>query len=314
MTAEDNPMNCWQTLIVMANKGLQPLADTKPTPTADKGLQPLVHDTRSRESRHIILHCWIPMRVLAGSLLLAALVGPAHADQFAKLNNNGNRLAQQGRYNEALEAYQSARIERPDVPGVIYNMGSAYHLKGAFDSAAAEYQNALAHPDNSLSAETQYNLGNTLFRMREYQPAVDAYKQALLKNSRDLDAKHNLELALRYLERKDSTPKKQQKPQNQPDSSQQQQKKQQDQQQKQDSTQNQQSQQPNQQQQPDSSGAGQKPENQQQEPPQQQAPQRLKGMTRQDAERLLDALKNDELKLQRLRAQRIVEEKVIKDW
>jgi Ca-activated chloride channel family protein len=266
---------------------------------------------RAGSARHLIS---IVVPVVIGGLWLLMSGVRARADQFAKLNNNGNRLAQQGRYNEALEAYQSARIERPDVPGVIYNMGNAYHLKGAFDSAAAEYQNALAPHDNALSAEAQYNLGNTLFRMREYQPAVEAYKQALLKNPSDLDAKHNLELALRYLERKDSTPKKQQKQQNQPDSSQKEQEKQQDQQQKQDSTQNQQGQQPNQQQQPDSSAAGQKPENQQQEQPQQQAPQRLKGMTRQDAERLLDALKNDELKLQRLRAQRIVEEKVVKDW
>jgi hypothetical protein len=39
------------------------------------------------------------------------------------------------------------------------------------------------------------------------------------------------------------------------------------------------------------------------------------GMTKEDAKRLLDALKNDELKVQRLRAQHPIREgTVTKDW
>jgi tetratricopeptide (TPR) repeat protein len=246
------------------------------------------------------------------ALLFLALTASAHADQFAKRNNTGNKLLENGRIDSAITEYRAARVERPGEPGVVYNLGSAYHQKGAFDTAATELQNALTHVDPTLKPNAYYNLGNTLYRMQEYQPAIDAYKQALIANPNDLDAKHNLELTLRKMNQdQDSTSQKQdqeKKDQNRQDSSGEQNQKQQDQ----DSTQDQQQQQK----QSQDGEQDQQQQDQQQDgqPSEQRRPRPVQGMTKADAERLLDALKNNELALQKKRAQRTTGEKVAKDW
>lgn len=269
----------------------------------------------------LALEMALPSRGKKSVLVLLALsilfASPAQADQFAKRNNTGNKLLEDGRIDSAITEYQAARVERPSEPGVVYNLGSAYHQKGAFDTAATQLQNSLAHVDEALKPSAYYNLGNTLYRMQEYEAAIESYKQALIANPTDLEAKHNLELTLRKMNQsQDSTSQKQeqdQKQENQQDSTGQQDQNQQ-QQQDQDSTQNQQQQQ--QQNQDGNQDQQQQEQDQQQDgqPREQRQPQQVQGMTKADAERLLDALKQNELALQKKRAQRVSGEKVAKDW
>jgi len=239
---------------------------------------------------------------------LALAIPAAHADQCAKYNNEGNRLAHEGRLDEALNQYLTARVERPDAPEVDYNIGNVLHQKGVYDTALAIYQSALGGLDGPLVPDTYYNMGNTLYRQGEFQSAIEAYKRALIANPDDQDAKFNLELAWEQM---------------QADSSQQQQQEKQDQEQQPDSTQQQQDQ--NQEQQADSTQQQQQegqdsPPDQSEQPPQEQAEQdqaqaQPQGMTREDAERLLDALKQDELDLQKKRAQRLANPApVARDW
>lgn len=264
--------------------------------------------SRSKKSLMVLL------ALLALSILFAS---PAQADQFAKRNNTGNKLLEDGRIDSAITEYQAARVERPSESGVVYNLGSAYHQKGAFDTAATQLQNSLAHVDEALKPSAYYNLGNTLYRMQEYEAAIESYKQSLIANPNNLEAKHNLELTLRKMNQgQDSTSEKQeqdQKQENQQDSTGQQDQNQQ-QQQDQDSTQNQQQQQ--QQNQDGNQDQQQQQQDQQQDgqPREQRQPQQVQGMTKADAERLLDALKQNELALQKKRAQRVSGEKVAKDW
>lgn len=249
-------------------------------------------------------------------LLTASVATPAVADEFAKRNNTGNKLLEAGRIDSAITEYRAARVERPDQPGVVYNLGSAYHQKGDFDTAAAELQRAIAHVDPTLKPKTLYNLGNTLYRMQEYEAAIEAYKQTLIADPNDLEAKHNLEMTLRKMNQgQDSTgqeEQQEQKDQNQPDSSGEQN---QNQEQNQDSTQNDQQQQQQDNQQGDQDQQQPQQDQQQDGEPRDQKQQRpVEGMTPADAERLLDALKNNELALQKKRAQRVSGEKVSKDW
>lgn len=252
-------------------------------------------------------------------LVLFVLFSPsAHADQFAKRNNTGNKLLEDGKVDSAITEYQAARVERPSEPGVVYNLGSAYHQKGVFDTAATQLQSTLAHVDDALKPSAYYNLGNTLYRMQEYEAAIQSYKQALIANPNDIDAKHNLELTLRKMNQgQDSTSQKQeqdQKQDNQQDSTGQQDQNQQ-QQQDQDSTQNQQQQQQqNQEGNQDQEQQQQQDQQQDGQPREQREPKPVQGMTKADAERLLDALKQNELALQKKRAQRVSGEKVAKDW
>jgi Mg-chelatase subunit ChlI len=133
--------------------------------------------------------------------------------------------------------------------------------------------------------------------MQDYQNAIMAYQKALEIDPEDVDAKFNLELARKML-------KEQIKPENEEQQEQQQQQQEQQQQEQQEQEQQQQQQQ-------------QQDEQQQEEQQQQQQPQPQddQEMSKEDAERILNALRDDEQDIQKdVRRQRVRGDYQGKDW
>jgi tetratricopeptide (TPR) repeat protein len=140
----------------------------------------------------------------AALLALALLAVPgrpaAAADSAAAARNNeGNRLYNQRRYDEALKMYTDAQAVRPEAPELHYNIGNVLYRKQEFDKAAEEYRKAEAARDPALSQAAVFNRGNALLAQQRLPEAIQAYVQALRADPADADAKRNLELALRLL-------------------------------------------------------------------------------------------------------------------
>jgi tetratricopeptide (TPR) repeat protein len=150
-------------------------------------------------------------------------------------------------------------------------------------------------------AQSLYNLGNTLYQQNRYQDAVGAYKKSLRLNPKDDDTRYNLLMSQAKLKEQQDQKKKDKKNDKNKDKNQDQkqnQKNQQDQQNKQD----QQKQQQNQQNQA----------KQDQTHPQ---IQKKDQMPKQEADRILEAMKNNEKDIQKkLRKREAVHVKVEKDW
>jgi len=154
-------------------------------------------------------------RSLAGPALVIGLLGlaisvPALADPAARDNNEGNRLYEQKKYDDALKKYTDAQASRPGAPELHYNIGNVLFRKKEFDKAVEEYMRAQAASDPVLSEAALFNRGNALVMQGKLEDAIQAYVQALRARPDDTDAKRNLELALRLLEQQK---KKQQSPQ-----------------------------------------------------------------------------------------------------
>jgi len=127
--------------------------------------------------------------------------------------DNGNRLYRQGEYRAAAEAYAEALRRGDDSPELRYNLGTALLRLEAYDSARAHLEAALPAGAPEVRQRASYNGGNAdllpvfLKRVPDDQRrpmlerAVAAYKRALLLRPGDLDAKWNLEIALRLLAR-----------------------------------------------------------------------------------------------------------------
>ena len=60
-----------------------------------------------------------------------------------------------------------------------------------------------------LAGPSRFNLGNALFQKQDYRGAVQAYRDALHLAPDDLDARRNLEMALRALKEQEEQKKKQ---------------------------------------------------------------------------------------------------------
>jgi tetratricopeptide (TPR) repeat protein len=65
------------------------------------------------------------------------------------------------------------------------------------------YERAIESGDPELASAAWYNLGNALYRGQQLQQSLEAYKQALRMNPSDPDAKHNLERVLEQMQQQD---------------------------------------------------------------------------------------------------------------
>ncbi|MBN2226899.1 MAG: tetratricopeptide repeat protein [candidate division Zixibacteria bacterium] len=217
--------------------------------------------------------------IVAISLIL---VSSASADSFSNLVEKGNIAFNEQEYNTALEYYHQAEVERPETPELDFNVGTTLYKTGKYEEAIEKLQKSLETVDVGQEAMAQYNLGNTMFRMEDYQAAIQAYQKSLELNPDDLDAKYNLELArIRLKEQMQANPQ-----QNQDQHQQQQDQQQQDQQDQQQPPQDQNQQEQQQEQ----------PQQNQQEQPQEVDENE---MTKEDAERILNALQDDEKDIQK---------------
>jgi Ca-activated chloride channel family protein len=242
-----------------------------------------------------------PKKILSltilGFILFSSHV--ARADSFSSLNKKGNKTYQRAQefsqkgekekaietWEEALKFYRDAEIEKPESPELSYNLGNVMYQQEKYQDAIDRYYKSLSSDQVDHQAWAWYNLGNTLFRSGKYPESVQAYEKCLDLTPDDEDAKYNLELVRKKM--KEMMDKEQQRQQNQ------QQQQQQQQQQEKDSQQQEQEQQQEQQQQ----GQSQPEEPQQQQQEQEQMreqPEPKEGMTKEEAERILNALKDDE--------------------
>jgi serine/threonine-protein kinase len=88
----------------------------------------------------------------------------------------GTFYYRQGRYDEALKAYQTAVDLAPDNPRSPSNIAAVYHHLGRTDEAAAWLQRSLAIAPDSL---TYSNLGTLLYFQGKYPEAVGAFDHAI---------------------------------------------------------------------------------------------------------------------------------------
>jgi Ca-activated chloride channel family protein len=156
--------------------------------------------------------------ILIFGLLLAACSPSAE-----KLNRDGNQAFTEQAYLEALEAYQNAQIESPELAEPYYNAANAYYRQGQYEQALEQLQQALQFAEGENLAENSlYNLGNNFFNSQDLETAIEAYKSALLLDPHDQEAKYNLELALQQQEQQQQQQEQDQQQQDQQQQDQQQ--------------------------------------------------------------------------------------------
>jgi Ca-activated chloride channel family protein len=153
------------------------------------------------------------------ALLLLAGVSSLVGGEAHRRTEKGNALYERGAHPEALDEYGKAQAVAPTAPQLPYDIGNVLYRQKNYAGAAEAYERALGSAPPDLAPHIAYNLGNALYRDERYDDAVKAYVRALKGAPQDADAKRNLELALRALEiqkqKKQQNPQQQQKEQKQ---------------------------------------------------------------------------------------------------
>ncbi len=154
------------------------------------------------------------MRRLKIFLLLAAVLPLCGFKFLSGLENEkANKLYKKGQIGKAKSAYAKALKSDPTSPEVAYNFGNALFREGLFKDSESNYQKSTAQKSENtlLKAKAFYNLGNSQYRQNQIEKAADSYKKSLRLNSKDEDAKYNLELVLKQLEKDKKNPEKDKK-------------------------------------------------------------------------------------------------------
>lgn len=217
--------------------------------------------------------------------------------------NDGVDKYEQKKYSDAEVDFRKVVENSPKNFEAMFNLGTSYYKQEKYDDAIKTFSGSLesAKDDNSR-AKVYHNIGNSLLKSNKIEESIEAYKNALKYNPDDQDTKYNLSYALEMLKNKD---KNQQNKNDKNDQKKDDQKQQQNQDQ-QNKDQNKQDQKQNPQ--PQDQDAKQDNTKQPQQPKEQK-------ISKDEAQRILDALKNNEKDLQKLLRKKTGKvKKTDKDW
>lgn len=201
------------------------------------------------------------MRYIFLSLLFAFGTIFSNAQNERRHVRKGIELMEKEEYSQAEAAFRIALKEKPNSFEAGYNLATALFRQERFEDAVLQLQATVPFAANDEQlAKLYHNMGNGFLYGQQLDNSIDAYKKSLRLNPLDDQTRYNLIAAMKM---------KDQQEQQQEDQQEQEQEQQQEQQQEQ--------------------------EQQQQQQEQQQ--QESDGLSRENAERLLEAIEQDEREL-----------------
>ncbi len=224
-------------------------------------------------------------------LLMMSISSLYFAQSKRSLINDGVELYKNNKFSDAEVNFKKGLEKDAELFQGHFNLGDAYYKQGRYDEAIQSFKNSLTLTENKNDrAKIYHNIGNSFLKSQKFPESIEAYKNSLKLNPDDLETKYNLSYALNMMKQDQN---KQQQQQNKDNKDQNKDQQQQQNQNQNDQNKNQDKQNKNQQKQ-------QQPKNE---------------ISKNDAERILEALKNNERDLQKKlrqnKGQPVVREK---DW
>jgi Ca-activated chloride channel family protein len=156
-------------------------------------------------SRAVFARSYILPLALIGGFALPSLPWQPHLPAWVErwMYNPRERTERsiqeyrQGKARKAVEPADTAARLAPDDPTVQFDAGTVHLGAGDSRKAVSLLEKAAKGAEPRLAPAAHYNLGNARLAAGDPSGAVEAFKEALREQPENLDAKHNLELALR---------------------------------------------------------------------------------------------------------------------
>ncbi len=142
-------------------------------------------------------------------LMLGLLSAGVSAQSVKSLVRKGNKLYEKKKYSDAEVMYRKALAKNPKYEKGAFNLGDALYQQknfkgsGNFFRHLAEMTKTPRYQANSL-----YNLGNTFMSQKQYEKSIAAYIQSLKLDPANMDAKYNLTYARKMLKKQKQQQKK----------------------------------------------------------------------------------------------------------
>lgn len=146
-------------------------------------------------------------KILLYGLLVTSFLAKAQQKEADKNLPQGNEAFTEKKYAEAEAEYRISESKNQKKAIASYNLGNAIYRQNQANEAKYHYVKALSNAKSKADKHRIYhNLGNILMKAKDYSGAVEAYKNALRNNPADDETRYNYALAKKFL--KDNPPKK----------------------------------------------------------------------------------------------------------
>ena len=209
----------------------------------------------------------------------------------------GNTAYKDSSYSDAEQLYREALMKDQSSFEASFNMADAIYKQERYSEAYSLFKALSEKTDDKIKkSESYHNLGNSLLKEQKLDEAIEAYKNALRNNPKDLDTKHNLAYAMRMKNQSQEQEKEDQKEEEKKEEKEEQKEEEKDKGENQNEK-------------------GEQSEEEKKEEPKQ--PQDPNEMTEEEAQQILDALQQQEKELQedlQKKKQQGVKLKILKDW
>ena len=158
------------------------------------------------------------MRKLIYILALLSISVAMSAQTDRKEVRSGNRQFRRENYKEAEISYRKALVKDSLSFAANYNLANVLYRGEHYDEAGKILETVReAAPASEYGADYFFNAGDIALAKKDYAAAVDAFKQSLLLNPGDLQAKENYIYARKMLENRQQNGGGQDNQQNQDD-------------------------------------------------------------------------------------------------
>ena len=254
-------------------------------------------------------------------VLIVATISFVQAQEGAVTNHiyEGNSKVKEEAFSEAEKAYRKALSIAPEKATALYNLGNTHFLDAQYEEASQRFfQTQKFATTKEDKHKAFHNMGNVFMKKKDYQKAVEAYKNALRNNPSDEETRYNYALAKELLEKE--KPPQEQEQDDKKDQKDQQKEEQEDQNkdEKDPNKEGDQGEENKEEGKPKNPGDQEKKEQQNNNPQnQQQQPPRKGQLSPQQVQNLLEAMNNQEKKVQdKVNAKKVkgVPVRAKKDW
>ncbi|MGB8490484.1 MAG: tetratricopeptide repeat protein [Bacteroidales bacterium] len=210
--------------------------------------------------------------ILAAILMLPCLLKAQGENKFIR---QGNRDYEKSKYPDSEILYRRALDKNKTYSDAVFNLGDALYKQKKFEDAGKQFsENSGMYENKAKKSSALYNLGNSYLMANKLKESIEAYENSLILKPGNMEAKYNLAYAQDLLKKQEQQKQQQQ---------------QQQQQQKQDQNKKDQ----------ENKDQDQKENQDQKQDNQKQQQQNQQAISKADAERLLNAIANDEKDVQK---------------
>ena len=123
--------------------------------------------------------------------------------QVRDLTRSGNKLYRSKEYSKAEIDYRKALEVNKSDRTTIFNLANVLYRTDRGEEAGKLYQSLAPHLSllsPTQAADLTHNAGNTAFRAKQLEQAIEFYKESLRRRPSDEDTRYNLALAQKLLE------------------------------------------------------------------------------------------------------------------